>query len=190
LIDNTNAVNLAIICGVIEEIEHAYGRKGKNTYSGYQFIEENKIEVIEKKLLEKIKTLSEEHNFFDYKEVEYVYRMWRFLEKESFDLYMDSILSQPKNVPKYLNICVGTWNGGKKRGWTFERETFSEYIDKNDAYEKICALKNTEEFSSLSHSIKEVAIAFYLWFNNKDNDYHDINIENVNAIIPEWEKGK
>ena len=47
-----------------------------------------------------------------------------------------------------------------------------------------------EEFSSLSHSIKEVAIAFYLWFNNKDNDYHDINIENVNAIIPEWEKEK
>jgi hypothetical protein len=109
------------------------------------------------------------------------------LEKETLDSYMKKLLQQPVNVPKYLKLCVGTWTGGKTSGWNFEKESFAEYIDKQEAYQKICSLKNTEEFSALDHSVKEIAIAFYIWCSSEDCDYHDINKEEVAAVIPMWE---
>lgn len=63
-------------------------------------------------------------------------------------------------------------------------------IGKEDAYQKIESLKNTKDFSVLNHSFKEVAVAFYLWCNNKDDDYHNISKERVDAIVSEWEKEK
>ena len=101
---------------------------------------------------------------------------------------MKKILCFPENVPKYLKICAGTWTGGKTSGWDFGRESFSEHIDKQEAYQKICTLKNTEEFSMLHYSVKEIAIAFYLWAGCENCDYHDISKESVSVVIPEWEK--
>lgn len=190
LVDNTEAKSLSIVCGIVEEIEEAYGRKGNYINSSLQFIEESCLEEIEHVILDKIKVLSESENYFDYKEVEYVYGLWRFLEKESLDSYMKKLLQQPVNVPKYLKLCVGTWTGGKTSGWSFEKESFTEYIDKQEAYQKICSLKNTEEFSTLDHSVKEIAIAFYIWCSSEGCDYHDINKEEVAAVIPMWETNK
>lgn len=191
LIEKSNGVRLSIICKVVEGVVEAYGRKGNYINSSLQFVEESDLEEIEQLLLCRIKKLSEKENFFDYKEeVEYIYRMWRYLEKETFDLYMKKILCIPINVPKYLNTCSGTWSSSKTRGWTFKDESFGEYIGKEDAYQKIVSLKNTKEFSVLNHSFKEVAVAFYLWCNNKDDDYHNISKERVDAIVSEWEKEK
>lgn len=190
LIDNAEAENLSIICGIVEEIEEAYGRKGNYINSSLQFIEESSLEEIEHAILDKIKILSESENYFDYKEVEYVYGLWRFLEKETLDSYMKKLLQQSVNVPKYLKLCVGTWIGGKTSGWNFEKESFAEYIDKQEAYQKICSLKDTEEFSALDHSVKEIAIAFYIWCSSENCDYHDINKEEVAAVIPMWETNK
>lgn len=188
MITTANAMNMAVICEIVEELEEAYGRKGNSSYRRYQFVAEDRLDEIENLLLDKIKKVSEEDNYFDYNEVEYVYRMWTFLEKESFDLYMKKILCFPENVPKYLKLCVGIWNSGKSSGWDFGREFFLEHVDKQEAYQKICDLKNTESFSMLNHSFKEIAVAFYLWVSYENCDYHDISKESVNAIIPEWEK--
>lgn len=47
--------------------------------------------------------------------------------------------------------------------------------------------KGLKEFSVLNHSVKEIAIAFYLWCRSENCDYHDINKEEVNSVIPQWE---
>lgn len=187
LISNAEAKNLSVVCRIVEEIEGAYGRKRNSINSSLQFIEESSLNEIEYMILDRIKTLSESENYFDYKEVEYVYNLWKILEKETLDLYMDRILQQAENVPKYLELCTGIWNSSKTSGWNFENQSFAEYIDKQVAYCKICSLKNTEEFSKLNHSVKEIAIAFYLWCSKENCDYHDINKEEVNAVIPQWE---
>ena len=187
LIENSCAKNISIICKIIEDVEEAYGRIGKYINSSYQLIGESNLSVIEDKLLKKIKEFAENENFLDYREWESVYYIWKHLDKESLDLYMKRVLQKPVNVPKYLQLCVGVWSGGNTNGWHFEKEAFLEYIEKRDAYEKILSLKNTEVFSALNHSDKEIAIAFYLWCNSESGDYHDINRENVNAVIPQWE---
>lgn len=187
LIRNAEAKKLSVICRIVDEIEVAYGRKGNFINSSFQFIVESSLDEIESMILDKIKKMSESENYFDYKEVEYIYYLWRFLEKETLDLYMAKILQQPANIPKYLKLCTGTWITEKTSGWKFEKESFNKHIDKQEAYCKICSLKNTKEFSALNHSVKEIAIAFYIWCNKENCDYHDINKEEVNAVIPQWE---
>lgn len=189
LIKNASAKNVSIICKIIDDVEAAYGRDRNSINSSYQFVEEANLNVLEKELLDKIKELAETENFFDYKEVESIYRIWKYLDKESLDLYVREMLQQPTNVPKYLAMYIGSWSGGKTKGWFFQ-SSFSEHIEKQDAFKKIFSLKNTEEFSALNQSDKEIAIAFYLWCNSESDDYHDINRENVKAVISQWEMNR
>ncbi len=187
LLENVEAKNLAIISRIVEEIEDAFGRMGDYAKSWRQFVEESSLEEIEHTILEKIKLFSENENYFDYKMVEYIRNLWRYLDKESWDSYMKKILQQPANVPKYLGLCAGAWSAGEMSGWSFRNESFVEYIDKQEAYHKICSIKNTEEFSTLNYSVKEIAIAFYLWCSNEEDDYHNLNKEAVATLIPQWE---
>ncbi len=59
-------------------------------------------------------------------------------------------------------------------------------ISIDDAFQRIIALKNTADFSDLKFEFKELAIAFYLWYNK--HDYHDITKQKVDELIPQWEK--
>ena len=86
LIKNASAKNVSIICKIIDDVEAAYGRDRNSINSSYQFVEEANLNVLEKELLDKIKELAETENFFDYKEVESIYRIWKYLDKESLDL--------------------------------------------------------------------------------------------------------
>ena len=188
LISSGDISNISILCELVEEMEEAHGRIGKSVYSTHQFINDSEIPIIEKSLLERIKIIAETGNIFDYREVKYTCSMWKFLEKDSYDQYMKRLLCQPENVPKYLQLCAGTWSTGKMNGWKFAEENFSEYINKQDAYTRICSLKNTEKFSALDISDKQIAVAFYLWVNSETDDYYEINREKVDSLIPEWEK--
>lgn len=93
-----------------------------------------------------------------------------------------------ENIPKYFAICANYWSTGRSRGWYFKEESFSEYISADDAYEKILGLKNTDDFSSLKFSFKEITVAYYLWFNSDRKDHNEITKEAVAKIIPEWER--
>lgn len=188
LISSGDISNISILCELVEKMEEAHGRIGKSVYSTHQFINDSEIPMIEKSLLERIKIIAETGNIFDHREVKYTCSMWKFLEKDSYDQYMKRLLCQPENVPKYLQLCVGTWSTGKMNGWKFAEENFSEYINKQDAYTRICSLKNTEKFSALGISDKQIAVAFYLWVNSETDDYYEINREKVDSLIPEWEK--
>lgn len=188
LINNSNANRLTIICRIIEELEEAYARIGNYQNSAYQFVDESDLESVELVLLNKIKVLSETENYFDCKDAESLYKIWNFLEKESLNSYIKNKLQQVVNVPKYLSLCVSTWTSGRNSGWYFKEEAFSKYIEKEEAYKKIIELKNTTDFSSLKHSFKEIAAAYYLWYSNPNIAYHDIDKECVNKIITQWEK--
>ena len=50
----------------------------------------------------------------------------------------------------------------------------------------IIALKGTKEFAGLPYCFKEIAVAYYLWFDQTDGDYHDISKQQVANIIPAW----
>ena len=99
------------------------------------------------------------------------------ITKESMQQYI--------NIPKYLSMHVSTWNTGRTNGWDFKEQYFVETISKSVAFERITKLKNTESFRTLEYRFKQIAVAFYLWCKNENDDYHCINKEIVNKEIEE-----
>lgn len=188
LIDVADEKSLPFVCSIIESIESAYGKMGDSIDYDNRFLQEDHLEGIEELLLSKIKMLYSENCFLDFHWNESIYRVLNQFDKEYLDEYIKNMLNESVNAPKYLNLCVRSWSSGKSHGWDFRESDFSEHITKDEAFEKIQSLKNTTEFSSLQRHFKEIAVAFDVWYNHDNKDYHDISSDKVNLLIPEWEQ--
>lgn len=183
----TSEIDLfSIIMGMIYKIEVSYGRIGNLTDSYYQVVEESQLENIEQALKRKLASVSKKYNLLEAFSFINIYYIWKYIDSDALEEYLKKALIIPSNVPKYLEIQAGIWQGSNENGWNFKEENFSEYISVDKAYQKIVSLKNTVEFSELKFEIKEIAVAFYLWYNNRD--YHNITRQKVDALIPQWEK--
>lgn len=187
LIEDAEIQTLPLVCEMIEKIEYAYGRRGQYYDSGAQYIPETDLEKIENKVLQKLHFLIEKETFLDYRGSEDVYALWNYLDKNGLDNYISFMLQEVRNLPKVLSFYANKWYGGKSAGWNFSEESFGKYIEKNLAYEKICTLKNTKEFSSLQYRFKQIAIAFYLWCDPETIDKYRISESSVNELISKWE---
>lgn len=187
LIESADEKSLPFVCNIVESIENAYGKMGNSIDYDNRFLQEDSLECIETMLLSKIKNVYCENCFLNFIWNESIYRVLNHFKKEYLDEYMKNILKEAVNVPKYLNLCVHSWSSGKSHGWYFSESDFLEYITKEDAYKKIHSLKNTTEFSSLQWHFKEIAVAFDVWYNGNNEDYHNISSEKIHSIIPEWE---
>lgn len=133
--------------------------------------------------------LSENGNLLDALDFLNILIFHRFVDKESFGRYMSSALKIPQNTLKYLYWCAGHWSGSnKQQGWSFNESNFVEYVTVEDAYRQICSLRKTKAFSLLEYELKEIAIAFHLWYNSDRIEHSDLSKDRVDELIPEWEE--
>lgn len=187
-IDSATVYTLPYICEIVEYIERGYTRIGGSTNHDYMFVFENDIQQIEEVLLNKIKELSQENCLFDYDGIECVCLVWSFLDKESLHSYKKELLETDVNVPKYLKQIASYWHSSNSRdGWSFSKDSFGDIISAEEAFEKILGLKNTSRFSMLDYKFKQIAIAFYFWYQRKSSEDQHILTSEVDAEIPYWE---
>jgi len=188
IIERVDDKSLPVVCEIIVRIEESYGRIGGTINSTGQFITEEALENLEILLFSNIKKLSEEFCILDSRDIEDIYRFWTYMDEHSWNEYIADKLKITANIPKYLDLYVHTWYGAGRVGWTFDKKTLEENLDIEDVYERILGMKNTDEFSSLQHRFKQIAIAFYIWHDQDIKNTHDISEEIVNKTIREWEK--
>lgn len=180
--------NLPYICEIVERLERGYGRIGNSTYSEYKFIKEENLKAIENELLEKIKDLSVRYCLFDIKDIEVICLLWKLLDKDSLDSYINKLLEKDDCIPKFLWQVSSYWHSSNSTyGWSFTEQTIEEYINIDDAFERISKLKNSKEFSNLEKRFKQITIAFYLWKQREGEERIRISSEEINTIIPSWE---
>lgn len=177
-----------VLTGMIVQIERSYGRIENSQNGDFRVISEDQLIDLENLVLLRIKEISRSRFLFNSKFPWNKYWFWKYKESESLQSHISDGLDNINNIPYYLAACASVWTGRKTHGWRFQKENVEEYISIDKAYENLIGLKNTEVFSSLPHSIKETSIAFYLWYNSDKKGHDSIAKENVNLIIPEWEK--
>lgn len=189
LISNANKTTFPYFCKIIIDIEVSYGRiESKYSFSD-KFISEEDLVNIEKLFKDKVEELYKEDSFFEFGGCTYVVKLWKFVHKESYDNYIKCFLEEPINIPKYLCSFANIWNNSDgMNGWYFEEESFNEYITKEQAYEMILALKNTKDFNLLQFKFKEIAIAYYIWYNLETKKHEEIYKDKVDSIVVEWEQ--
>ena len=154
----------------------------------YRVVEEKQLDNIEESIKNKLELLSKEHNLLDAYAFWNIYHIWNYIDRESMNNYLKESLKTASNVPKYLSIVAISWNGSNDSGWSFKEENFSDGITLETAYEQIVNLKCTIEFSELKFEVKEMAIAFYLWYNTDRKDKTKVSKQTVDELIPQWEK--
>lgn len=178
-----------IIIMMILEIERSYGRinSSEDSYC-CKVIEESQLENIEKAVKNKLEIVSKEYNLLDTFSFFNIYCIWNYIDRKTLVDYLGASLKIYSNVPKYLKIKMIFVNRGKGEEWSFDEKNFVDGISVKDVYQKIVALKNTIEFSELTFEFKEIAIAFFLWYQCDRKIHKYISKQEVNALISQWEK--
>lgn len=177
-----------ILVDIIVEIERAYGHIGESQNNDCRIISEEQLSKLEPLVLSRIEEIARSCFLFKSKSPWRKYRFWKHKNPHSLKDHMNEALKNRNNIPYYLAACASICTGAKMRGWGFKKESIEEDISIEKAYENLVSLKNTESFSNLPYNIKETSIAFYLWYNSDRNEYDSISKENVDIIIPQWEK--
>lgn len=188
LIDSSDNNQINILADMIVQIERSFGRIGDSPNHDFRVISEEQLISLEALILVRIKEISKSCFLFKSKSAWTKYWFWKYKEPESLRNHVNSGLNNKNNIPYYLFACASIWTGGKTHGWEFEKESVEEFIPIDKAYKDLISLKNTEGFSNLEFDVKETTVAFYLWYNSDREKHDSISKENVDAIIPEWEK--
>ena len=177
-----------ILADIIVQIEKAYGHIGESKNSDYRIISEEQLSKLEPLVLSRIEEIAKSCFLFKSKLPWSKYWFWKHKSPHSLKDHIIEALKNRNNIPYYLAACASIWAGGETHGWGFKKERIEEDISIEKAYENLVSLKNTESFSNLPYSIKETSIAFYLWYNSDRKEHDSISKENVDLIIPQWEK--
>ena len=188
ILESSSLDEFSVIVGMIVSIERSYSRIGDSLGHDYRVVEEKQLDNIEESIKNKLELLSKEHNLLDAYAFWNIYHIWNYIDRESMNNYLKESLKTASNVPKYLSIVAISWNGSNDSGWSFKEENFSDGITLETAYEQIVNLKCTIEFSELKFEVKEMAIAFYLWYNTDRKDKTKVSKQTVDELIPQWEK--
>lgn len=190
IIQSSNLDEFSVIVGMVLSVEYSYGRIGKNSDYNYRIVEENQLENIESEINDKLNLLMQDSNLLDAYLFRNIYFIWKHIDNDSLQQYLQDALKTSSNIPKYLDVNALYWQSGRMRGWDFREKSFSDGISIDKIYEQIISLKNTDDFSSLKIGEKEMAIAFYLWYNSERNDHSNISKEEVDKLIPDWEENR
>lgn len=187
LMDTATIDEFDVIVGMIVKIEISFGRIGNSPNIDYRVINEEQLSNIEDFVLNYIKEIGQTRFLFKSKAPWSLYSFWKYKDSESLQCHLSEGLNSMENIPYYLANRASFCAGGKTHGWNFNKETIEEYIPIDKAYNDLISLKNTEFFSNLELDIKEIALAFYLWYNSDRNQHDFLSKEEVDLIIPEWE---
>lgn len=188
LIRSLDNDSFSVLVNMFVSVEKSYARMGEDLDYNYRIISEEALDSIEDAMIGRIKIVTSEKCIFDLCSYWGIYWFWRYKDKASMDGHIQKILCDVKNIPKYLVGCASFWTGGRTNGWTFKQESVEEYISVDNAYKGVLSIKCTDAFSTLKSEEKQIAIAFYLWYNSNRKEHYDINKETIDALIPEWEK--
>lgn len=164
-----------------------YGKFGDPDNFGHKFLNEEKLAEAEKALFANIKRLSETINILYLNNNNYIFCIWNYLDRKSLKEYMSSLLNNVVNVARFLLVRTSTRTSSRNEiKWIFNEKDFSGFISKEEIYDKFIKLKNTMDFNEMSYELKEIVVAFSLWYNSEDRDHTRILKKDVDSMIPEW----
>ena len=187
LIDSINSDEFDALVNMVVQIENSFGRIGDSPDSDYKVITEDQLTDLEGFILNHIKEKAKTRFLFKSTASWGQYLFWKYKDPESLQRHISEGLNSMINIPYYLANCASFCAGGKTHGWNFKKEYIEEYISIDKAYNDLISLKNTEMFSNLELDIKEISLAYYLWYNSGRKIHDFISKESVDLIMPEWE---
>ncbi|MCI9577004.1 MAG: hypothetical protein HFJ84_10265 [Clostridiales bacterium] len=191
---NSDFLSFQYLLHLFHIIELSYGRIIETSnMQNEKLISLEHLYELEKIFLKRTKSFLLKTNLLDWKEAERASFLWEFIENESYSNYMKEALSAVNSIPKYISINANEWSGSDGlRGYTFDNESYTKFIDDTTIINTINAERFKESFWTLDKRVIETSAAFILKSTNlkATNILGDSesNILVVNEIIDKWKR--
>lgn len=186
LLNMTSLDKFSIVINMIVQIECSYGRIGESSDYKYRIVSLEQLDEVEKISFKKLLKMSKTQNLFDAISFSSIYKFWRKVDQKSLKDYLIKALKEACNIPKYLKLIAVFWNSELDEGRTFKKDGFDGIISDKEAYDRIVSLKSTKQFSKLDNELKELSIAYALWYEKNDTD-SKIGKTEIKKHFEEWE---
>lgn len=174
------------IAPVINMIELGYGRlaaegKEKNYKKVITLDELCTVEAI---FTNRVKEILKSSSLFDFSEWRMVYHLLNSFDPEYTKHYLESSLTQDKNILRFLSLFVAIWTGS---GTEYEIQNgYSEYFSTERALSAIETCRKNRTIFELPEELQHKCAAFFLANSGKPEYGGHINQYDTEKIIASW----
>lgn len=187
-VKNIDKTGLGTMARIINRIELAYGRLAGNAEKKEeQIISLEHLQKLETIYVTKVHDIASSKSILDMNEFNIVFYLWKCLDKNGVEDYLKELFKTEVNKLKFICTMAGKWNGTNGSGWSFNLETYSEYIAQDEVYNMIQSFDKSklDEFTD----IEQIKLASFVLNYNKAEMYH-ANEQEAMKLVNEWKTGK
>lgn len=183
-LNNASVKNLGMIASIINTIESAYKEQVHQVENiEKQLLSLDHIARIEKLYISKINYIIDDYQIFDLHKGNIIFSLWRYLDKENAESYLDKILKRNINVLKFICSIAHRWNGTNSYGWGFNIDEYANIISKEEIYNTIQEFdkRKLSQFSK----VDQIKLASFV-LNYDKNDWDRVNEVDAQKLVDKW----
>lgn len=179
---NRNQVGaIAIILGRIK----LFYEENQELVDTKALISLEQLQKLEEIYMLNIKLITETEVISNIVEFRFAFFLWEKLNKEETLEYFTKIARSNINMLKFICVFAIRWRGTGGKGWRFESSNYEQYISKDEIYNGIKKL-NQSDLSEFT-DIEKIKLATFT-LNYQMNDIYPANEEKAQELVEEWER--
>lgn len=138
MLQESNVYTLGFLAEEILVIGNGHGKYDSKTEDkGKQIISLSQLTELETLFLKKVKELFNSSNPVEVTEFQYALYLWKILDKETAEDYVQFLCKTDVNKLKFLCSLAIHWTGTGGQGWSYNPESYSEYFSTGEVMQLI-----------------------------------------------------
>ncbi len=165
-------------------LERAYGRTAEaKTVPNDQILDLEHLFKLESLFVRNATKLFQPYKIVEIRDFEFILDLWRKLDPESSDNYINSILSDDVLTIKLICLFASNWNSTKGSGWQFNSTNYSGYFTNESIKTRIEKI-DKKEINKFTHD-EQLKLASFIMNFGKSRDKH-VTLDEAQALLDKW----
>lgn len=183
-VNDVNEKNLGTLAGVINTIENIHrNQEGASPNEERLIISIDYLNIIERLYLTKLNDIIKNYCIFDLYKGSIIFYLWRYLDKDNAESYLDKILKSNINILKFICSIAYRYNGTNSFGWGFNIDEYANIISKEEIYNTIQEFdkRKLSQFSK----VDQIKLASFV-LNYDKNDWDRVYEVDAQRLVDKW----
>lgn len=182
-LENADINQLGAVSQLINNIELSYDRLTERGETGFQIINLEHLELIEKTYILKVNEIVSDDSIINIEQFYLVLHLWKSFDEEGVRNFISRLLENESGVLKFICAIARPWNGTSGNGWYFLEDDYSSYISKDIIYKYIQDFdKNHLDIFAREDQIKLASFVL----NYDKSDRYESTEKDAEILVNEW----
>lgn len=182
-LENADINQFGAVSQLINNIELSYNRLTGRGETGFQIINLEHLELIEKTYILKVNEIVSADSLVNIGQFYLVLYLWKSFDEEGVRNFIGRLLENESGVLKFICAIARPWNGTSGNGWYFLEDDYSSYISKDIIYKYIQDFdKNHLNIFAREDQIKLASFVL----NYDKSDRYESTEKDAEILVNEW----